>query len=141
MPHVAAGGCFEQSPQNVLHVGVGLVVAAVVNEQRVLVVLVGQRLVEDREHLVESVVDLPVQPRHLYDDAVVGEAADKRVGHAPGHDVAVIVARLVHDVEHGLLDVAYGVAQDVDRHHGQSVPAVVYVPLVLVLHTEILPKA
>ena len=106
-----------------------------------LVLLVGLALVEHGEHLVEAVVDLAVQTGYLYDDAVVRQTAYERVGQTARHYVAVVVFRIVLHVEHRLLDVAYLVAQNIDRYHRQTVSAVIDVALVLVLHAQILAEA
>ena len=37
-------------------------------------------LVEDAQYHVESIVDLPMQTGYLYDDALVSQAVNERVG-------------------------------------------------------------
>ena len=118
-----------------------LVVSAFVEQERVLVLFVGLCLIEHGEYLVETVVDLAMQPRHLYNDAVVRQTADEGVGQAMGHDVAVVVLRFVLHIEHRLLNVAHLMPQNIYRHHRQAVAFVVDIALVFVLYAKVLTEA
>ena len=76
------------------------------------------RLIKDAKHLVQTVVDLPVQPRYLDDDAVVCQAVHECIGQAPCHHVTIVVKGLVIDVDHRFLYVSHLMAKQIYRHCG-----------------------
>ena len=117
---LAVGGGGEETMQDVKHVGIALV-ATLVDVEHLAVESIHLGLVEEAQHLVEAVVDLTAQTGYLHDDAVVHQALHEGIGDALRHLVAVIVVRLVVDIEHGLLDVAHLVAKQIDRYHGDAV--------------------
>ena len=59
--------------------------------QFMLVVIVHAGLVENAQHLVQSVVDLPMQSWYLHDDTVMCQAVHERIGKSLGHRIAVVV--------------------------------------------------
>ena len=77
-------------------------------------------LVEDAQHLVEAVVNFPVQARNLHDDAVVRQALHKGVVDTLLHQIVIVVVHLVVHIDHGCVNVPHGVAKQVDCHHGQG---------------------
>ena len=106
----------EQAVQDVFHLGISLECLVIYSQHlAVMSVLVG--LVEDAQHLHQSVVHTAVKQRNLYDDAVVYETLHKRVGHPCGHLHSVIVVRLVLYIKHGLLDVAHAMSEQIDGYH------------------------
>ena len=138
--HLAAGGSLRQTADDELHLRV-VGIAGVVDVQDTVVLAVLLRLVEDAQQLFKPVVYTAVQQGNLYDDAAVGQALHKGVRHALGHEAVVIVRGMVVDVEHGLLDVAHTVSQQVDGHHGHGMPAVLcHVTRILVLKAQILAE-
>ena len=100
MTHVRIGGCHRETVQDAFHVGI-LGIDGVIYLQQALVVLVRKRLVKDAQHCVQTVpdmqttgrraVDEAVKPRDLNDNAVMGQAVDKRVWQSLRHDVIIVV--------------------------------------------------
>ena len=127
-----------------LHVGVCRVEGTLVETQVVLTLAADTRLVEDAQHLVETVVDTSVETRYLHEDAVVVEAVDEPVGYSLGDGFVVIVERLVADIHHRLVYLADGVSQQVDGYHRQCVAVVTIghdVLRVLVVYAQVLSEA
>ena len=115
----------------------------IVNTQQTGIVHVLVCLVEDAQHHVQAVlaVEMSVQTGNLYDDAIVCEAVDKRIGKPLRDYVVVVVERLVVDIKHRLLDVANLMAKQIDGHHRQGMVGVMHVLRVGVVHTQILAEA
>ena len=107
--------------QDGLHLGVGGVVGLFVETQVVLALGTHACLVKNAEYLIQMVVHLPMQTGYLHDDAVVVQTVDKRVWQPLGDRLLVIVEGLMAHIDDRLLDVAHGVAQQVDGHHRQCV--------------------
>ena len=85
-----------------------------------------------------------MQTRYLHNDAVVSKAVDKRIGQALRHQFVVVVVRLTAHVEHWLFYVAHLVTQQIYRHHGNGVCALMLRQHILhigILCTEILAEA
>ena len=113
---IGTHGSQTEPVENVHHVGIVLVIGSF-EANNLLCSLVPFRLVEDAQHLVQLVVDFAVQQRYLHDDAVVYQTVDEGVGVAMLHFLAVIVHSLMPHIDHGLVDVADAVPQEVDCHH------------------------
>ena len=82
-------------------------IQAVIEMQEVFITSVGLCLVEHAQHLVKPVVDLPVQTRYLYDDAVVGQTVDKGIGESFGHPTLIVVVGFVMYVDDGFFYIAH----------------------------------
>ena len=86
-----------------------------------------------------------MQQRNLHNDAVMDEAVDKRVGKALGHLAALVVVRLMVDIEHGHVDVPHPVSENINCHHrdavGRAQLLLHHIFLVGILGAEILPEA
>ena len=140
---IGSGG--QKAVDNVLHLGIAGV-TVLFDVHHLVVVAVFAALVEDAQHLLQTVVHTAPKTGYLDDDAVVDKALDKRVGKSPEHLAPVVVVRLVAHVKDRLLDVAHLVTQQVDRYHGDAVAvrsAVVLVADVLgvgILRAEVLAE-
>ena len=104
------------------------------------------RLVEDTQHTVQPVVDAAMKAGNLHNDAVVGQALHKRIGHALRHLMAFVVVGLVLHIEDRLRDIAHQMAQEIDRHHRNGIARgskvlLEHIFLVAVLRTKILTEA
>ena len=86
-----------------------------------MIALVFLFLVKYAQHLCQSVVHQSVQKRYLHNDAVVGKALHKRVGHSFGHLIAIIVIRLVTHIKHRLLNFSNTVTEQIHRYHGDTI--------------------
>ena len=62
-----------------------------------------------------------MEQRYLDDDTVVYQAVDKRVLHAALNYLAIVVERVVSDINHSLVDVANTVAKQVNGNHGHGI--------------------
>ena len=82
-----------------------------------------------------------MQTRNLHNDAVVRKTFNKRVGQSFGHNIVVVVARLMAHIEHRLLDVAHLVAQQIHSNHGQRITFVCHVFGVGIVYAKILAEA
>ena len=109
MPHVAVGRRLSEAVQNALHVTV-VRVESLVYTQHLFVVVVPVFLVEHAQHHVQAVVYLAMKTRYLHDNALVGQALHKGVWQPMRHHIVVIVACLMVDIQHRLLNVAHLVA-------------------------------
>ena len=78
------------------------------------------RLVEDTQHTVQPVVDAAMEAGNLHNDAVVGQALHKRIGHALRHLMAFVVVGLVLHIEDRLRDIAHQMAQEIDPGGAQD---------------------
>ena len=87
--------------EDMLHVCITRI-CGIVNVENLLVVLVFSALVKNAQHPVELVVDLTVQTRYLNNNTVVSQTVDKGVGNPSGHNLLVVVVRMVTDVENRL---------------------------------------
>ena len=137
-------GGHDEPVEDILHVGVVLIVGVVqLYQLPVVLLLVG--LVEYAEHPVQPVVDLPVQKRNLDDNAFMDEAVDERVGESIGHLAALVVTGLVVDIEHWHFDVSDPMPENIHRHHrkpvGRAQLFLHHVLWVGILGSEILPEA
>ena len=89
----------------------------VVKTQIVLALVAHTLLVEDAQHLVQTIVDPAMQARNLNDDAVVVQTVYEMVGNAMLDGFVVVVESLMAHIYHRLLYIAHGVAKQIDRHH------------------------
>ena len=140
MTHVGIRGCHGEAVQDALHFGI-ILIHGIVDCQQAAVVLVTVRLVEDAQHHVKAVVDVSVQTWYLDDDAVVVQAFHEWVRQSLGDDVAVVVARLMIDIQHRFFDAAHLVAQKVDCHHRQCIAVLPHVLGIGVVDAQILPES
>ena len=119
-------------------------VESLIDVEHLLTVLILKRLVKDAQHLVKSVVYLTMQTRYLHDDAVVGQAVDEGIRNSFRHQTAIVVVTLMVYIEHGFLDIAHLMPQQVDCHCRQCMTVVAVghdVLGVLILYTQILAEA
>ena len=115
----------------------------VVKTQIVLALVAHTLLVEDAQHLVQTIVDPAMQARNLNDDAVVVQTVYEMVGNAMLDGFVVVVESLMAHIYHRLLYIAHGVAKQVDRHHreGMAVGTVVNDILrILVVNAQVLSE-
>ena len=141
--HLCTRCCHQQAVEYRLHVGIGRLEVLLIHVQEMLVVAAYVALVEDAQHLVQPVVYLPVQAWYLDDDAVVVQAVNELVGNSLRDGLLVVVESLVAHIHNWFVDVAHGVPQQVDGHHGQgmAVGAVGhYVLWVLVVYAQVLSE-
>ena len=139
LAHFGIAGSLSQTAHNMIHLTI-ILKARVVDTQHMRIHGIDSALVENTEHLVETVVDLAMQTRYLHDDAIVCQAVDKRIGQTMRDHITFVVARLVVHVEHRLFDIAHLVTQQVHGHHGISVAVLAHILRVGVMHTQILTK-
>ena len=137
--HICIGRSHCQTVKYALHVVV-VGIDLFIQTEDMLIHFVLTSLVEDTQHHVQTVVDLSVQPRYLYDDAVVCQTLHEGIGQTFRHHVAIIVVRLVMDIDDWLLDVAHFMSQQIDGNGGQRIVAF-HVLRVRVVHAEILAEA
>ena len=129
--------------QDRLHVLI-ILIAAFVEIQEMLTFRQMEGLVKHAQHLVQPIIDLPMQQWYLDDNTVVRQTVDKRIRYTFGNTLIVVVIRFMMHIEYRLIDVTYPVAKDIDCHHWHSISlfAIGYdVLLALVLHAEILAEA
>ena len=125
------------------HLGIVLIIG-LLQTQCLLVVAVLARLVKNTQHAVQPVAGTHMQPRNLHNDTVVGQAVHKRIGQPLCHHLTVVVVRLSAHIQHGFLDVAYLVSQQIDRHHRNGVGTAAFrlhIGLVGILCPEVLTEA
>ena len=126
--------------QHIIVVGI----ETLVNNKRLLAVAFQIRLIKNAQHLLQTVVYLPMQAGDLHYDAVVRKALDKWMGKATGDQIVVIVIGMTTDIENRFLNIANLVAKKIDRYHRNSIPLLALCQDVLrigVVNTKILAEA
>lgn len=100
-------------------------------------------LVEHAEHPLQPVVNLTVKKRYLNNNAVMHKTVNKRVGNALGNHVAIIVVRIMVDIDHRLLNLTDAVSEKVNGNHRNGIArmtVLVDITFVTVLSTKVLAE-
>ena len=128
--------------QNRLHVLIAHIAAFIVIQEMSTLRQV-QRLVKHTQHLVQTVIDLTMQARNLYNNAVVRQTVYKRIRNPFGDSLFIIVVGIMMDIDDRLINVSYFMSKNIDGNHGHGIALLAVghnIFLALILHAEILAK-
>ena len=126
--------------QDVFHIRI-VTISHIIYLQKPVVIGVSPCLVKYAEYHVEPVVDLAMQPGNLDYDAVVGQAVHKGIRQTFGHQIAIIVERLVIHINDRLLYITDLMPQQIDSHHGEGIAIIPHILGIRIVHAQILPES